>query len=747
MAAIPRSADVVSPEAVLADMSASARKLNRWIGLVIAGLVLAPVLTVLGGASWLRAIAVSEGRARLAEVLEMTAHHTATVFQVNAEIARQVAIAATLYPPDELPLAARLHARLSEVASRHAHVTAVAITDAAGRVLVHSAIFPAPPDLHIALPDLDALAAAGRGAVAVTEPRIGALDETPSFGLVVARVREGRVVGAVVVEIATDYLQTAYGTISPFVDFTVSWVSPEGWLLSRRPGLDRPVRLDPESPQMRAIRARATGGSFEEVSEIDGVRRLYVWRMLADWPVVVAVGGGRSGLATAHDRVTIAFALALLGASGAIGALAWALRRAAGQHAALVECVIDADAARRKAEEQLHQAQKLEAVGLLTGGVAHDFNNLLAILMGCTESIQARFPDDAHVRETTDVMIITIERGARLTADLLSFARKQMLFPVACDVSRQIAASRTLLAKAAGEANQLVFDLAPSPLPVRVDPSHLDACLINLVSNAHDVIERDGRIVVRTRLRVVGPDEVETALPPGEYAVIDVEDNGRGMLPEIAARAFEPFFTTKALGRGTGLGLAMVYGFAQQSGGTAVIESQPGRGTRVSVLLPLTQDAVPAPAPRAERPPERLSVRVLLVDDDPTVRHVMAETLKSLGATVIEAGDAAQARAKITAEMPGLMVTDVVMPGDMNGYELAAWARRGGRILPTLLISGFAGSQLPETLADAEAIAFLPKPIARADLAAAIAGLLRAQRRALSAETVGAGGTAEPPQP
>ena len=727
MAAIPRSADVASPQAALADMSVSARRLNRWIGLVVIGLILAPLLAVAGGAAWLRTIAVAEGRARLAEVLAMTAHHTDTVFQVNGEIARQVALAAEDLGAEALRLDARLHGRLSEMAARHAHVTAIAVTDRDGRVLVHSGAFPAPDEARLVLPDLAGLVAGGWQAVALTPPRHDPVAGVVAFGLAVPRFEAGRVAGAVVVETATDYLQHAYGGLAPVSDFVVGWIDREGWVLSRRPRLDEPVRLDRATGHLRALAAGATEGQFEETSPIDGVRRLFAWRELAHWPVVVMVGGGRSGLATAHDRVALAFGLALLGAAGAIGALAFALRRAAGRHAALVECVIEADAARRKAEDRLHQAQKLEAVGLLTGGVAHDFNNLLAILMGCTESLQARHPDDRALRETTDMMIVTIERGARLTADLLSFARKQMLFPVACDVSRQIAGSRTLLAKAAGEANQLVFDLAPVPLPVRVDPAHLDACLINLVSNAHDVIERDGRIVVRTRLRVIGPEEAADGLAPGEYAVIDVEDNGRGMPREVAARAFEPFFTTKALGRGTGLGLAMVYGFAQQSGGTALIESQPGRGTRVSVLLPVTKDALPAMPPRLERPPERLAVHVLLVDDDPTVRHVMAESLKSLGATVSEAADAAEARARIAAELPGLLVTDVVMPGDMNGYELAAWARRGGRRLPVLLISGFAGSQLPETLADAEGIAFLPKPIARADLAAAIAGLLKQQ--------------------
>ncbi|MCS6853898.1 MAG: response regulator, partial [Elioraea sp.] len=600
------------------------------------------------------------------------------------------------------------------------------ILDGEGRLITHS---PAPwrdAEGRLPLPKPEDLNPLDGEPVAVVPPKAVPATDPSAFAIIVPCECPGEV-RATAILIPTDYLQSAFAGVSPFVDFTVAWISRDGWLLASRPPKAKPVRLDPASNRLlREWHAGAESGAFEEISAEDG-RRLVAWRAIGPKLVAVSVSGSRSGLSRAHDTVAIGFGLVLLLASVAIGALAYSLWRAAHAHADLVECVIDADEARRKAEDQLHQAQKLEAVGLLTGGVAHDFNNLLAVLMGCAESLQARFPEDAAVRETTDLMMATIERGARLTADLLSFARKQMLFPIACDVSEQIRKSRTLLAKAAGEANQLVFDLAPRPLPVRVDPAHLDACLINLISNAHDVIERDGRIVVRTRMRLIRATERDTTgLEPGRYAVIDVEDNGRGMPPEVAARAFEPFFTTKALGRGTGLGLAMVYGFAQQSGGTALIESKPGRGTRVSVFLPLTAEAIPPEPIRPASVPARIEAHVLLVDDDPTVRHVMAETLKTLGARVTEAHDAASARARLAEETPDVLVTDIIMPGDMNGYELALWARRGGKVLPTLLISGFAGSRLPDEFARQEAIAFLPKPIARADLAAAIAALLRA---------------------
>ena len=726
MAALPRRLDAASTEAALADMSLSAQRLNRWIALLLGGLMLAPLIAILVGAAWLKAIAVSEGRARLTEVLDLAAYHTRTVVSSTIDAGQRIGEIVAGRGEEELRRDAGLKRLLTTIADRHAHLQGIALVDEAGRVVVHSLPLSLAEELRLPAVDPAEFATLGEEVVAVTPPHPLPGEAGFAFGIVVPLQGLGAVRAAVLL-IPTSYLQKAFAAVSPFLDFGVAWISREGWVLASRPPMAGEVRLDPDTdPLLSAWHAGADGGSFEVETEQDG-RRLVAWRAIGPKLVAVSVGGSTSALSRAHDKVAIGFGLVLLLASIAIGALAYALWRAAQAHADLVECVIDADEARRKAEDQLHQAQKLEAVGLLTGGVAHDFNNLLAVLMGCAESLQNRFPEDQAVRETTDLMMATIERGARLTADLLSFARRQMLFPVACDVSVQIRKSRTLLAKAAGEQNQLVFDLAPRPLPVRVDPAHLDACLINLISNAHDVIERDGRIVVRTRMRLIRASEGETTgLEPGRYAVIDVEDNGRGMPPEVAARAFEPFFTTKALGRGTGLGLAMVYGFAQQSGGTAIIESKPGRGTRVSVLLPLTAEAIPPEPTRPASVPERIEAHVLLVDDDPTVRHVMAETLKALGARVTEAHDAASARARLAEAVPDVLVTDVVMPGDMNGYELALWARRGGRIVPTLLISGFAGSQLPEDLARQEAIAFLAKPIARADLAAAIATLQRA---------------------
>ncbi len=726
MAALPRRLDAASPEAALADMSLSAQRLNRWIALLLGGLMLVPLVGMLVGAAWLKAIAVSEGRARLAEVLDLAAYHTRTVVTSTIDAGQRIGEVVAGRGEEELRRDGGLKRLLTTIAKRHAHLQAIALVDEEGKVLVHSLPLSPAEELRLPAPDLADFATFGEEVVAVIPPQPLPGEAGFAFGIVVPLQGPGAVRAAVLL-IPTTYLQKAFAGVSPFLDFGVAWISRQGWVLASRPPMAGQVRLDTDTdPLLSAWHAGSDGGSFAVDTDQDG-KRLVAWRAIGPKLVAVSVGGSTSALSRAHDKVAIGFGLVLLLASLAIGALAYALWRAAHAHAELVECVIDADEARRKAEDQLHQAQKLEAVGLLTGGVAHDFNNLLAVLMGCAESLQNRFPEDQAVRETTDLMMATIERGARLTADLLSFARRQMLFPVACDISVQIRKSRTLLAKAAGEQNQLVFDLAPRPLPVRVDPAHLDACLINLISNAHDVIDRDGRIVVRTRMRVVRAAERDTlGLEPGRYAVIDVEDNGRGMPPEVAARAFEPFFTTKALGRGTGLGLAMVYGFAQQSGGTAIIESKPGRGTRVSVFLPLTAEAIPSEPTRPASVPERIEAHVLLVDDDATVRFVMAETLKALGARVTEAHDAASARAQLTEAAPDVLVTDVIMPGDMNGYELALWARRGGKVLPTLLISGFAGSRLPEELARQQAVGFLSKPIARADLAAAIAALLRA---------------------
>jgi len=715
---------------VLEDVSSSAHRLGQRTVALLFVATLVPLLLAAAAIAYLRDAALSDAKSRLQTVLEVAVRHAESVLELNGEIARL--LAQKLAERDGGSLAQRvadpgLPLRLGAISTRHDSVASIMITDLSGRVMTHSRGVPEAERRVETVAELDTSAVARGGAI-LTRPYVCPITGTRQFSVVVGIPGPEGLAGLVLVSTPSDYMAQFYANVRPFRDFVVNWIDLEGWVLTQTSG---------GAAQRHAGKAQAVAGTLRAEGEAaralrEGgqmLDRFVMVQPLRTWPAAVVVSADRGEMAGANDSLAAVILAVLLAASGTVWWLARSLRKGAVAHAALVESLGEADAARRKAEDQLHHAQKLESVGMLTGGVAHDFNNLLSVLLGCTESLALRFRDDARAQETTELMLRTIERGANLTGQLLSFARKQMLFPVACDVGRQVERCRILLAKAAGDANELVLDLSPAALPVRVDPTHLDACLINLVSNARDGMQRQGRIVVRTRQRIVAAADATADLPEGEYAVIDVEDNGRGMGPEVAARAFEPFFTTKEPGRGTGLGLSMVYGFASQSGGTARIESRMGRGTRVSVFLPLSAEADHEPAPMPEDAPERIDARILLVDDDATVRAVMAATLRDLGAQVVECGDARSARDHLATGGFDILVTDVVMPGDMNGQELALWAKDQRRSLPVLMISGFVGGEVNPALTLMEDIAFQQKPITRSQMARSIARLLAVARQ------------------
>ena len=362
-------------------------------------------------------------------------------------------------------------------------------------------------------------------------------------------------------------------------------------------------------------------------------------------------------------------------------------------------------AERDKAQAALMQAQKLEAVGQLTGGVAHDFNNLLTVIIGALDIIQ-RHPDDARRRgRMTEAALSAARRGEQLNQQLLAFARREALHPVVVDLDDQLGQAETLLRRAVGENADLAFLLSAPEGRVRVDPGQLEAAVLNLLINARDAIGDNGRIILRTE--PVRLAEAKGDVGAGDYVAITVTDDGEGMDAETLSHVFEPFFTTKPVGKGTGLGLAQVYGFAKQSGGTAQVESTVGKGTSVAILLPASGDK-PArqPKPKVTRAAP-LALKVLLVEDDADVAELVEAMLIELGHKVVRAADARSAL-MMTVTEPGLelMLTDVIMPGGKNGEELAREVTEIRPGLPVILSSGYTG----ESLAGAEAA---PWPLLR----------------------------------
>ncbi|MEE4300210.1 MAG: ATP-binding protein [Pseudomonadales bacterium] len=388
----------------------------------------------------------------------------------------------------------------------------------------------------------------------------------------------------------------------------------------------------------------------------------------------------------------------------------------------------------REREVQLAQAQKMEAVGQLTGGVAHDFNNLLLVVAGNLEL--ARDEGDAEERrQLLDAALEASQRGAGLVQHLLAFSRRQVLRPEAVDLRARLESLITLLHTTLGERVDLRVELGNELHHPLVDVAQLESALLNLAINARDAMPKGGRLTVRAgNRRLVGG---EHDLPPGDYVEIRMEDSGVGMSPAVLERVFEPFFSTKPVGAGTGLGLSMVYGFVTQSRGAVDVRSTEGVGTTVTLLLPVADGVADGIAEvraevRAEEPEqverERRGERILMVEDEPAVRRAVMGGLEAAGYEVVPAEDGDAARALVDAGLVvDLVLSDVVLPGSRSGVDLIAELRRELPSLPCLLMSGYTDDHLSEAPPELEGVTLLQKPFRIRQLVAHVDALLEAQ--------------------
>ena len=383
-------------------------------------------------------------------------------------------------------------------------------------------------------------------------------------------------------------------------------------------------------------------------------------------------------------------------------------------------------AERERAEARLVQAQKMEAVGQLTGGIAHDFNNLLTAVIGSLDLLLRR-SDDEKARRLAGNALQAAERGARLTAQLLAFSRRQRLSPTPLQPNDIVSGMGDLLARTIGRHVRVETRLDPNLWQALADPTQLEVMILNLAINARDAMPAGGRLTIATANLESVPAQLASELAPGEYVAISVSDTGTGMSPAVLARAFEPFFTTKEMGKGTGLGLAQLYGFARQSGGTARIDTKEGEGTIVTLYLPRTRQLGEAarPAYLEVRPLPR--TRVLVVDDDDDVRLVAATMIEELGYDVVSAATGEAALKLLASDDFALLLTDVAMPG-MNGVDLAASVRAAHPDLPIVFATGYADLQtFGAGLAEER---LLKKPYRISEIAALISEALAEPRTA-----------------
>ena len=384
-----------------------------------------------------------------------------------------------------------------------------------------------------------------------------------------------------------------------------------------------------------------------------------------------------------------------------------------------------ANEALAETREALFRSQKMEAVGQLTGGIAHDFNNILAIIIGNVELLTRRSSGDAESKELLDALMRAALHGQELTSQLLAFSRRRALDPQPVDVNALIANLVRLAARTLGEKIQIMTATSGGSLIALVDPSALEAAVLNVALNARDAMPDGGTLTIRAgRADVTAETASDDELQPGTYVALEIEDTGAGMPSDVAARAFEPFFTTKPAGPGTGLGLSMVYGFAKQSGGSAAIASEPGRGTTIRILIPSAAEKSPAlvldDTPTKSRNAPRV---VLLVEDEAAVRDTIRRQLGLLGHSVITAAGAEEAiglLASPAGRKADLLLTDVVLRDGADGIALAGESRQLRPEMPVLLMSGFTAVPGAMDRIRASGAPLLSKPFTSAQLEAAI---------------------------
>jgi signal transduction histidine kinase/CheY-like chemotaxis protein len=391
------------------------------------------------------------------------------------------------------------------------------------------------------------------------------------------------------------------------------------------------------------------------------------------------------------------------------------LRESEERYRAMSETLQQEAAERRRVEDALRQSQKMDAVGQLTGGVAHDFNNLLTIILGNLEAARRMVTADQHdLQGHLGAVHRASQRAATLTHRLLAFSRRQPLAPRTLDLNRLVSGMSDLLDRTLGEATVIETVLAARLWLTRVDPNELENALLNLVINARDAMERGGKLTIETANLYLDEDYAATdpEVPPGQYVMLAVTDTGAGMSEEARARAFEPFFTTKPMGRGSGLGLSMVYGFARQSGGHVRIYSELGRGTTVKLYLPRwfgEEEPTPVERPATQQFRAVGEETLLVVEDDREVRAYALRVLRELGYRVFEAGNADEALAIVREQQLDLLFTDIGLP-NTDGRQLAVAARRLRPGLKVLFTTGYARNAIVHNgTLDAD-VDMIPKP-------------------------------------
>ncbi|WP_428490310.1 ATP-binding protein [Rhodopila sp.] len=626
-------------------------------------------------------------------------------------------------------------------------LAAILIVNAAGRPIASTDPDRAttPPNLVAAL--LTRYRADPRAAMLISPPFRVADDRWNALLAHPIWAADGTLSGVAIGSINLAYFEDFYRAVELNENGAIVLTLRDGTVLARFPHVDTTIGTSfGNLPPFTEVLAHGLAGTLVMPSPVDGSTRITAIRALRAFPLVVMVSVEQGRILSDWRREALALVAGALSLGGAVVVLLLSLSRRshdveqllAETHAAhdraeqTKDRLLEQIAERERAEGELRQAQRIEAIGQLTGGVAHDFNNLLTVVLGNVEILQRRAMrhDTSGLADRLAAIRAAAERGATLTGHLLAFARRQPLLPRAIDLNAAIHGMRDLLDSALGLGTQISLRLADDLWPTMADQSQIELVILNLVLNARDAMPDGGIITIETTNHMLERARFADGPPAGDYVRVIIRDTGIGIPPEIIGRVFEPFFTTKPFGVGSGLGLSQVFGTTRQSGGEVQIESAIGRGTAVIVDLPRA-GTMPLLQSSDSRPESLTgtSATILLVDDDDQVRAVTAAMLQDLGYNVrhVDCGEAALMVMAQDAAID-ILLTDLVMPG-MTGSRLAALARAQLPDLSVVFISGYA-DEIESALEPGDRV--IRKPFAAADLYRTVEAALGERQRVSS---------------
>ncbi|WP_158809270.1 ATP-binding protein [Beijerinckia sp. L45] len=605
-------------------------------------------------------------------------------------------------------------------------IAAINVIGQNGSVIVSSRSFPAPSFRIEARFFFQQLKTASRDAFVVSDPIQNFVDGSwTSYFARRINGPSGEFLGVVSAAVDLAYFEDLYKALDVGRGGAVSLWTRDGVLMARYPPLQNGVGRKFAIRSFSGI-LRSEPVTYASMTSIDGTARIVSTIAAKQFPLVINVTATFDQVLQDWRQTATIILIGCLFCISAVVLVLWLLARQLRAYAALDVAQaerVEAVAARDHAEDQLRQAQKLDAIGQLTGGVAHDFNNLLTAVLGNLELLQrhGRDQDERFLRWTQNALEAA-QRGATLTQRLLAFSRRQPLNPTATDVARLVRSMSDLLERTIGENVRMETRLDPDLRHADVDANQLDNAILNIAINARDAMEGRGTLTIAARNVVLDQAFCKRTpgLASGNFVLIAITDTGCGIPAAVLEQVFEPFFTTKPIGQGTGLGLSQVYGFVKQTGGHIEIDSTIGVGTKVEIYLPCAEGQSEAIVIRdvvEEFDRVRRGLRVLVVEDDGVVLTYSLELMRELGFEVAAAADATQALAAMHGAQFDLLFTDIALPG-LNGHELALQAKRLQPDLKVLFTSGYTRDVLMHQGRLDRGVQLLPKPFTGAQLKA-----------------------------